>query len=117
MNITTIILIVLLVLGLIGSAAGVYIYLRNKTLEEVRLEVYKLFLAAERSFKESKSGQQKMKYVISQARGLLPGWLQLFITEALLEKIIQEWFSAIKDLLDDGKYNKSVSRKAKTEAK
>lgn len=48
-----------------------------------------------------------MSYVIQQARLLLPNWAQFFITEALLEKMVQMWFDAVKDLLDAGKINRS----------
>ncbi len=48
-----------------------------------------------------------MKWVIQQARGLLPSWLQVVITDAALEKMLEKWFKGIKDLLDDGKINAS----------
>ena len=48
-----------------------------------------------------------MKWVVSQARKLLPEWMQMFISTETLEKIIQAWFDGIKDLLDDGKMNGS----------
>ena len=67
--------------------------------------IYKLFLKAEHDFKESHAGKQKMKWVISKARGLLPVWMQMIITEEMFENIIQYWFDGIKDLLDDGKLN------------
>lgn len=105
---TTIILIIVIVLGILGTGIGIYIYMKDKTLEQIRLQVYDLFLVAESTYIASKSGKQKMKYVISKARLLLPKWLQFFITDELLEILIQEWFDAVKDLLDDGKYNKST---------
>lgn len=80
-------------------------YFRTKTLDEIRMDVYKLFLKAEHDFKESHAGKQKMKWVISKARGLLPGWMQMIITEEMFEKTVQYWFDGIKDLLDDGKLN------------
>ena len=54
-----------------------------------------------------------MKWVLSQARLLLPAWAQVFITDAFLEKVVQGWFNAIKDLLDDGKLNKSTVEERK----
>lgn len=83
-------------------------YLKMKGLEGIREDVYQLFLFAEHKYKESESGQQKMKWVIQQARGLLPSWLQIFVTDAALEKILEKWFKGIKDLLDDGKVNQSA---------
>lgn len=84
-----------------------YTYLKNRTLDEIRGDVYQLVLKAEHTYKESSSGKQKMKWVVSQARKLLPGWLQIIMSEEMLEKIIQVWFDEVKDLLDDGKMNGS----------
>lgn len=105
---TTLILIIVIVLGILGTGIGIYIYMKDKTLEQIRLQVYDLFLVAEKTYITSKSGKQKMKYVISKARLLLPNWLQFFISDELLEILVQEWFDAVKDLLDDGKYNNST---------
>ena len=106
----TIVLIIVIVLGILGTGIGIYIYMKDKTLEQIRLQVYDLFLVAERTFLTSKSGKQKMKFVVNKARCMLPTWLQFFITDAMLEKLIQEWFNAVKDLLDDGKYNNSTKK-------
>ena len=108
MSMTTIIVAIVMVFFVLGLAVSVYLYLKEKKLGEIRKDVYQLFLKAECRFTETKQGKQKMAYVINRARALLPTWLQLFITEALLHKIVQKWFEAVKDLLDDGKYNKSI---------
>ena len=76
----------------------VYKYAKLKGLEGIRKEVYKLFLKAEHKFIESSQGQQKLKWVVQQARGLLPSWLQIILTEEALMKIIDAWFKGIKDL-------------------
>lgn len=104
---TTLLLAIMVMITLVISIGLTFVYIRDKTLEEIRADVYQLFLKAESLYKESKSGQQKMEYVISLARSMLPGWVKPFITESVLRKIIQVWFETIKDLLDDGKYNKS----------
>lgn len=80
-------------------------YFKTKTLDEIRKDVYKLFLKAEHNFKESHAGKQKMKWVINKARGLLPVWMQMIVTNEMFEHTIQYWFDGIKDLLDDGKMN------------
>ena len=49
-----------------------------------------------------------MKYVVQRARSMLPSWLQMFITDDLLYEVLEIWFRAVKDLLDDGKYNKTI---------
>lgn len=94
----------LIVLSVIFMA---FSYLKNRSLEQIRENVYQLILKAEHIFTESSSGKQKMKWVIQEARKLLPGWLQLILTDAALEKAVQAWFNGIKDLLDDGKVNGS----------
>lgn len=99
-----IILTILVVMVIIGAT---YVYLRDKTIDDIRTDVYQLMLKAEHTFKESGTGKQKMKYVVSQARKLLPSWLQHFVTDELLENVIEKWFRAVKDLLDDGKMNGS----------
>lgn len=109
MTINTILTIVLIVVALVIFGAGIFFYLRDKSLADVRAEVYQLFLKAEHNPEFSESGKQKMKWVLSQARMLLPVWLQVFITDAFLEKVVEGWFRAIKDLLDDGKINMSAT--------
>lgn len=70
-------------------------------------DVYQLILKAEHIYNESGQGKQKLKYVVSQARGLLPKWLQIFVTEEAMMKVIDKWFEGVKDLLDDGRVNGS----------
>ncbi|WP_283680995.1 hypothetical protein [Parablautia sp. Marseille-Q6255] len=82
-------------------------YMKAKGLDGVRMDVYQLILKAEHMFNESGQGKQKLKWVVQQARGLLPSWLQVFVTEDALMKIIDKWFLGVKDLLDDGKVNNS----------
>lgn len=94
-----ILLIVTIVMG--------YQYAKLKAFDGIRADVYQLILKAERRYKESKQGEQKFKYVVQQARGLLPTWLQIFVTQECLEKVIEKWFQGVKDLLDDGKVNGS----------
>lgn len=102
------ILFVVITIFLVALLAVLIIaYFKEKTLEEIRSDVYKLFLEAEHKYKESGQGKQKMKWVVSQARKLLPGWVQIVMTEDVFERIIQIWFECIKDLLDDGKINNS----------
>lgn len=79
-----------------------------KGLDGIRGEVYQLILQAEHRFTENKAGLQKLKYVVSRARSLLPRWIQVFVTEEALMELINIWFREIKDLLDDGKINEST---------
>lgn len=110
MTINTIAAIILIVFALVITGVGLFFYFRDKSLNEIRADVYQLFLKAEHNTEFTKKGKQKMKWVLQQARMLLPGWVQMIITDSFLEKIVQGWFDAIKDLLDDGKLNKSATK-------
>lgn len=101
---------VLIIVGLLilfSVILMVFSYFKNRTLDQVRSDVYQLILKAEHTYKESSAGKQKMKWVVQEARKLLPDWLQVIVTEEALQSIIQAWFNEIKDLLDDGKVNGS----------
>lgn len=101
------ILVLAVIVLLVVTAVIAFQYFKQKGLEGIRVRVYQLILHAEHMYKESGEGKQKLKWVVSQARMLLPKWLQIFITETALEKIIDMWFRGVKDLLDDGKVNNS----------
>lgn len=107
MTFNTIMTILVIVFLLLILGGGIYFYFRDKTLNEIRADVYQKFLEAEHNPNFTKKGKQKMKWVLSQARMLLPKWAQMLISDELLEKVVEGWFRAVKDLLDDGKYNKS----------
>ena len=100
-----ILVLVLIVLAVVTLVMA-YQYMKAKGLDGIRNDVYQLILVAEHKF-NSGEGKQKLKWVVQQARLLLPGWLQVFISEESLEKIINAWFKGVKDLLDDGKVNGS----------
>lgn len=85
-------------------------YLKERNIEKIREDVYQLFLQAEHKYTESYAGKQKMKWVVSQARSLLPKWVQAIISDEALMNIIDLWFDGIKDLLDDGKMNGSARK-------
>ena len=82
-------------------------YMKQKGLDGIRADVYQLILKAEHMYNESGTGKQKFEWVIQQARGLLPKWLQVFVTEKAMKEVVQKWFVGVKDLLDDGKVNNS----------
>lgn len=107
MTINMIVTLVLVLFGLAVIGVGAYFYLRDITLEEIRADVYQLFLKAEHNPDVMENGKQKMLWVLCQARMLLPAWTHIFISDALLEMVVQGWFDAVKDLLDDGKFNGS----------
>lgn len=101
------VLILVIAVLVVVTAVVVYQYAKAKGLDGIRKEVYKLFLHAEHIYKESGQGEKKLKWVVQQARGLLPKWLQIFVTEEAMMKVIDKWFEGVKDLLDDGRVNGS----------
>lgn len=101
------ILILFIAILLIVTIVIAVQYVKAKGLDGIREDVYQLILKAEHMYNESGTGKQKFQWVIQQARGLLPKWLQVLIPEKTLEKLIQKWFEGVKDLLDDGKVNNS----------
>lgn len=104
---------VIIVIGILIVASLVvmgYSYLKEKTLDSIRADVYQLFVKAENAFRASPAGKQKMKWVMSQARLLLPKWLQALISEEALAVIVETWFREVKDLLDDGRVNGSQNK-------
>lgn len=107
MTINTIVSILLIAFFIIVLAEGIYIYLRDKTLNDIRADVYNLFLRAEHNPEVMESGKKKMEWVLRRSRLLLPSWARVLITDKFLEYVVEGWFRAIKDMLDDGKINKS----------
>ena len=77
-------------------------YITKKGLEGIRLDVYKLFVEAEKTFRASKQGQQKFDYVIHMARGLLPKPIQLFVSDKMLKEIAEKRLAAIKEYTELG---------------
>lgn len=110
MTIETIVTILIIVFALAIISGGIYFYLRDKTLNDIRADVYQLFLKAEHNPNFSNEPKKRMVWVLQRARSLLPTWIQVFITDKFLEKTVEGWFKAIKDLLDDGKLNKSHTK-------
>ena len=100
-------IIVILIIAALTIIMMAVTYFKGRSLEEIRNDMYQLILKAEHMYEESGSGKQKMKWVVSQARKLLPKWAQALISEDTFMKIIQAWFDGVKDLLDDGKMNHS----------
>ena len=108
MELLVILKIIIAVVLAVSVGVMIYMYIRDLTLEDIRVGVYKLFLEAEHTYLHTGTGLQKMEYVIQRARSMLPIWAQFFVTEDVLRKVVQMWFDGIKDLLDDGKMNRSV---------
>lgn len=97
------VVIVLLALGL------VVMYMTSHTLEDIRGDVYQVFLKVEHKYLKSGSGQKKLDETVDTAYSMLPAWARFIFTKERLRKIIDAWFGKIKDLLDDGKVNQSTT--------
>lgn len=111
MTINTIIGIAAIIALLAGCVVLVCLYIKHRTKEEIRTDVYKLILEAEKAFLYGQN-TQKFEHVVQLARSLLPTPVQAIITapvlQAIFRKLIQEIFDEIKDVMDDGKRNDSV---------
>lgn len=86
------------------------VYMLLKLNKNIRQRAYKLFLYAEHNF-VSGAGESKLEYVVNNVYQYLPSIIRLFVSENMLKRVIQKMFDEIKDLLDDGKRNKSIERK------
>jgi len=75
-------------------------------IEKVRNRANALFLQAEKYVTED-----KLQYVCDNLYSYIPSVAQIFITEELFKRIVQGLYDKsrelAKDLLDDGKLNKS----------
>ena len=103
--------IIFIVAVLVAAVYLIVKAMQNAGMEKIRGYVYKLFVEAEHAFKYGEN-EQKFSYVVQLARSAIPAPFNFFITEKTLRKIIQAWFDLCKDLLDDGKINKSVVEEA-----
>lgn len=86
----------------------IFLYVKDKSLNDIREDVYDLFLKAEHLYTETGAGEDRLDWVVDLAYPKLPWYIQLFINKDVLKKIIDKWFRGIKDLLDDGKLNDST---------
>ena len=74
----------------------VYQYTKMKGLDGIRGDVYQLILKAEHVYNASGQGEQKLKWVVQQARSLLPRWLQVIVSEEMLISIAAEYYENSK---------------------
>lgn len=98
MTVTHYVLISLLVLCILV----LYLFIKFNT--TFRKDIYTWFVKAEHT---CSLGSEKMQYVLDNTYDYLPAPVKIFINRDNYEKILQYLFDCIKDLLDDGKVNKS----------
>lgn len=89
--------------------------MRSVTLEEMRVYAYKLFVRAEKKFKEPGSGEKKMEWVVEMVKASIPVAMKPFFSDEFIRRVIQLWFDLVKDLLDDGKLNGSKEEEQEAE--
>lgn len=104
------VIIFALAILVVATVYMLYQWAKMKGLDGIRMQTYQLILKAEHIYNQSGAGKQKLKWAVSQARKLLPNWLQFIVTEEALENVIEIWFRGVKDLLDDGKINESQKK-------
>lgn len=84
---------------LILLIAPIYLYIHTFSIKKFKKDVYQLFIQAEQIYNSHGQGAEKMNYVIDMAWQLLPNPIRIFISPNLFRKIIEGWFTIIKDLL------------------
>lgn len=72
--------------------------------EKIRHFAYKLMLLSERTFRDE-DGKIKFDFVVRIVYKNLPVWMRIFIKEEDISNLIQKWYDAAKDFLEDGKVN------------
>lgn len=81
----------------------------NRRWNDLRKIAYKLIRQAEKTITGSKMGRERFNQVLDQLYNTLPAWIRFFVPKLTLERHLQAWFDDVKDYLDDGKLNGSVS--------
>lgn len=86
--------ILIIVILLIVWLAIVYWEIKQNGLKEAAI---KFILEAEKTLENN---DEKFELVCENVVKLLPNWLEVFITPAMIEKLVQHTFDSIKDVLD-----------------
>jgi hypothetical protein len=82
----------------------------NRRWDELRKIAFRLIRQAEKTITGTKMGRERFNHVLDQLYNTLPAWVRFFVPKLTLERKLQEWFEEVKDYLDDGKMNGSVSK-------
>lgn len=82
--------IVFAVLSVVGSLVSYYFYVRKKIAEAIAKEVDNAEI-------DGAIGAEKKAEVISQLRKLIPAFLKPFITDNLLDALIEKAFESIEN--------------------
>lgn len=73
---------------------------------------YGLMLQAKRYAKDKvlESGDEQVEWVVNKAYQFLPSRLTIFINKDLMRKVIKFLYEKLRDYLDDGLINNSISK-------
>lgn len=93
---STIIGIVIVVLVVIAFIIWLVWQIKKKGLKKFATE---MIVKAEDMFKKGEN-QEKLNYVIDKVIGMLPKFLQFFITRESVQKFVQSVFDTVKKALD-----------------
>lgn len=89
MTIWEILSIVFAALTAVGGFVSYYFYIRNKIQKQIAAEI-------DNAESEDKIGEEKMAQVVSALKQLVPVILKPFITDSLIESLVQTAFNAIE---------------------
>jgi hypothetical protein len=83
-------------------ALGVVLFLVvNKKWDTLRKIAYNLMEQAEKQFRGSKRGQEKFQFVFDRFYSQLPWWVRMVLTKEMIQGKLEEWFSLIKNSLNN----------------
>jgi len=82
-------------------------YGKNAALEELRKNLYKLMLLAQKKFGND-AGQMKFDWVVTKVYEAFPTSIKIFIDREDLLRFVQKTYNELTDFMDDGKINGSV---------
>lgn len=81
----------------------------NRKWDQLRSTAYRMIMQAEKVITGTKKGQERFEMVFDRIYSLIPPWLRFFIMESDLKEQLQDWYNDIKDYLDNGKIDKSIT--------
>jgi hypothetical protein len=78
--------------------------------QKAKEKLVELMLLAKDKAKDGilKSGKEQEDYVVAIAYKILPQRITMFLSNDLMHKIVHHIYVAIKDKVDDGKWNGSI---------
>lgn len=111
---------VLIAMAIVALAALGYIayLIYKRKWDDLRVLAHLLFIKAEKKFIGTKRGQERFRWVANQIYDKTPPWFKLFVSRETMEKYLELWFRVLwtemKDILDNGKRDKSAKIELET---